>query len=137
MELSNTSKYAVRILSYIANSKNEKLQHAKEISEILQIPYKFMTKIMTILVKSNYIVSIRGREGGYRLAREASSITILEILNSFNELTNLNECILGSGSCNSRKKCILHDKWLEPKNLIKKMFQETTLDKANIEDFKV
>ena len=137
MQLSNTSKYAVRILSYIANTKDEKLQHAKELSEILEIPYKFMTKIMTELVKSEFIISVRGREGGYKLAREASSITILEILNSFNELTHYHECILGSGACNPSKKCILHDKWAEPKHLIKKMFQETTLHNVNIEDFKL
>ena len=88
MQLSNTSKYAIRILSYITKNEDKKLQNAKELSEILEIPYKFLTKIMTDLVKKEFILSIRGREGGYKLARSASSISVLDILNAFNELTH-------------------------------------------------
>jgi len=137
MQLSNTSKYAVRILSFIANIKGEKLQNSKDISEQLEIPYKFLTKIMTELVKLGFVISVRGREGGFKLAREASEITILEILQGFNELTHYNDCILGIGRCNPHNKCILHDKWAEPKKMIKKMFQETTLLNVEVADFKI
>jgi len=71
------------------------------------------------------------------LAREASSISVLDILNYFNELDGYKECILGSGACNSKKKCLLHDKWLEPKGMIKKMFAETTLDEFDVESMKL
>ena len=137
MQLSNTSKYAIRILSYIAKNEDKKLQNAKELSEILEIPYKFLTKIMTDLVKKEFILSIRGREGGYKLARSASSISVLDILNAFNELIHYNECILGSQTCNSQKKCILHDQWAKPRAMIKQMFSETTLEKIEGEDFKI
>lgn len=136
MQLSNTSKYAIRILSYIAKNEDKKLQNAKELSEILEIPYKFLTKIMTDLVKKEFILSIRGREGGYKLARSASSISVLDILNAFNELTHYSECILGSQTCNPQKKCILHDQWAKPRAMIKQMFSETTLEKIEGEDFK-
>lgn len=137
MQLHNTSQYAIRILSFIANAESEKLQSAKEIAESLDISYKFLTKIMMELVKADFIVSVRGRDGGYKLAKEASEISILDILNHFNELDGYKECILGSGSCNAKKKCILHDKWLEPKGLIKNMFEETTLDKFDSQSMKI
>jgi len=137
MQLNNTTKYAIRILSYIAKNEDKKLQNAKELSEILEIPYKFLTKIMTELVKQEFILSIRGRDGGYKLARSSASISILDILNAFNELTHYSECILGSQPCNSKTKCMLHDQWSKPKELIKKMFAETTLEKIEGEDFKI
>jgi len=137
MQLSHTSQYAIRILSYIANQKNEKLQHAKELSETLSISYKFLTKIMTQLVKAEFIVSIRGREGGYKLARPASDIMLLDILNQFNELTQYNQCILGIGICDGIDKCSLHDQWMQPKELMMKMFAETSLKNLNGEDFKI
>lgn len=137
MRLSNTSQYAIRILSYIANSKEKDLYSAKEVSEVLEIPYKFLTKIMTELVKREFIVSIRGREGGYRLARAASSITVLEILDVFNETNDQEECILGIGKCDGNNKCALHDQWLTPKSEIQEMFESTSLENLEGSSFKI
>jgi len=137
MQLSHTSQYAIRILSYIANQKDEKLQHAKDLSDTLSISYKFLTKIMGVLVKADFIISIRGREGGYKLARAASDITLLEIVNQFNELKEDNQCILGIGICDGIKKCSLHDQWLQPRELMMKMFAETTLESLEGSDFKI
>ncbi|MEA2073764.1 MAG: Rrf2 family transcriptional regulator [Campylobacterota bacterium] len=128
MQLNNTSKYAIRILNYIANKHQERLLSAKELSDVLNIPYKFLTKIMSELVKSDFVISIRGREGGYKLAKSAASITIMEILNQFNELTTKDECVLGIGVCDSKNKCSMHDQWVKPKELMLKMFEETTLE---------
>ena len=137
MELNNTSKYAIRILGYIANYSEGKLLSARELSEALNIPYKFLTKIVTDLVKEGYIVSIRGREGGNKLSRDASQITLMEILNTFNELNTQAECILGIGPCDNKKRCALHDQWLKPKSMINKMFQNTTLKDLDGENFKI
>ncbi len=137
MELNNTSKYAIRILSYLANHSNGKLLSARELSEILEIPYKFLTKIITDLVKEGYIISVRGREGGNKLSRDASEITIMQILNSFNEFNKQTECILGIGVCDEQKRCALHDQWVKPKKMINKMFTETTLKDLDGENFKI
>lgn len=137
MELNNTSKYAIRVLSYLANHSNGKLLSARELSEILEIPYKFLTKIITDLVKEGYIISVRGREGGNKLSRDASEITIMQILNSFNEFNKQTECILGIGMCDETKRCALHDQWVKPKKMINKMFTETTLKDLDGENFKI
>lgn len=137
MELNNTSQYAIRILSYIANKSNGKLLSAKELSEVLNIPYKFLTKIMTDLVKADFIISVRGREGGAKLAREASTITIMEILKAFNEFNHQEECLLGTSTCNNKKRCALHDQWLKPKGMIEKMFTQTTLADLDGDHYKI
>lgn len=137
MELNNTSKYAIRILSYIANYSNGKLLSARELSETLDIPYKFLTKIITDLVKEDFIISVRGREGGNKLSRDASQITIMQILNTFNELKNEADCILGIGLCNHKEKCALHDQWIKPKTMIYDMFGDTTLKDIDGKNFKI
>ena len=137
MQLSNTSQYAVRIMSYIANSSQNKLYSAKELSDILSIPYKFLTKIMAELVRSEYIISVRGRDGGYKLSKPASSITVLEILNQFNEFLDSKDCLLGIGKCDGKNKCGLHDQWAKPKNMIQKMFKNTTLNEVDGDNFKL
>jgi len=137
MQLSNTSKYAIRILSYMARQEREYVHKSNELAQSLDISYKFLTKIMTELVKGEFILSIRGREGGFQLNHPASSITILDILKHFQELTDFHTCILGNGACNPHKKCILHDKWASPRQEIKNMFATTTIDIVNSGDFKL
>jgi len=137
MQLSSTSKYAIRIMSYMSNNDEKTLFHAKDISEALSIPYKFLTKIMSDLVKADLILSIRGREGGYKIARESSSIAIVEIIHLYNDFTHREECLLGIGKCDGLNRCSMHDKWIEPKNLILKMFEETTLKNLEGGEFKI
>ena len=137
MQLNNTSQYIIRILSYIANDKSKSLHSAKKLSEILDIPYKFLTKIMTDLVKQKFVISLQGREGGFKLAREASQITVADILDSFNDSIDDQQCILGIGKCDGTNKCGLHDQWVEPKQLIQNMFNNTTLENLNASDIKI
>lgn len=137
MELNKTSKYAIRILGYLAHYSEDKLLSARELSETLNIPYKFLTKIVTDLVREGFIISIRGREGGNKLSRDASEITLMEVLNTFNELNNQTECILGIGLCDNKKRCALHEQWVKPKSMINKMFENTTLKDLDGENFKI
>lgn len=137
MHLSNTSQYAIRILSYIAKYGDDRLYSAKELSDVLNISYKFLTKIMISLVNEKFVTSIKGREGGYKLNKSSSEIRVMDILNTFNEFEKTNQCLLGIGSCNETNKCALHDQWIVPKELIQKMFENSTLDKLEGENFKM
>ena len=137
MQLHNTSQYAIRVLGYISKNGHERLFSAKELSEILTIPYKFLTKIMAELVKAELIESIKGREGGYKLSKASSEIRVLDILNIFNECEHDHMCVLGIGVCDCNNKCALHDQWTVPRDLIKNMYADTTLDKLECGNFKM
>ena len=127
MQLSNTSQYAIRILAYIADQEESHLINATELAEALIIPYKFLTKVMTVLVKADLVESIRGRDGGYKLNKNVSEITVNDIISLFNDSIKDEQCILGIGFCNGMCKCALHDQWMEPKLLLQKMFRESSL----------
>ena len=127
MKLNNTSQYAIRILAYIADHKEKNLLSATELSNELIIPYKFLTKIMTELVKAGLVESIRGREGGFKLKKDAADIKVDDILYIFNDSIKDEDCILGIGFCNGMCKCALHDQWMEPKLLLQRMFRESSL----------
>ena len=128
MQLSNSSQYAIRILAYMADKKDSKLLNATQLAKTLYIPYKFLTKIMTELVKSGLVVSIRGRDGGYKFEKETSEIMISDILTIFNDSIKDEQCVLGIGFCNGLCKCALHDQWIKPRYLLQKMFEESSLE---------
>jgi len=126
MKLNTTSQYAIRIMEFIVKDQN-KLYHAKKISEQLTIPYKYLSKIMTMLSHAELIQSIQGRKGGYTIVKDPSSIKLIEILEAVEECIDSQNCILGTGLCSVTKKCSLHNTWKKPKKEIFDMFSETTL----------
>jgi len=128
MQLSKSSQYAIRILTYMTKYQDSQLLKATDLSEALNIPYKFLTKIMTEIVKSGLVISTRGREGGYSFAKPPSEIIISEILDIFHDSIKDEQCVLGIGFCDGVCKCALHDQWMEPKLLMQKMFRESTLE---------
>lgn len=137
MKLNTTSQHAIRIMTYIAKESEKQFHKAKEISEVLEIPYKYLSKIMTELVAANILTSVQGREGGYFISKEAKDIRIKDILEAVKEPTHDVQCLLGIGACNENKKCILHDKWSQPKKSILGMFTNTTLEDIKKSDYKI
>jgi len=127
MKLNITSQYAIRLMTYLAQ-KNQVVHSSKEISQILDIPYKSLARIITQLVANNLITSSRGREGGIKIERPSNKIKLIEILEAVKEEILDTSCMLGLGECNAIDKCCLHDQWEYPKLTVLKMFQETTLE---------
>ena len=120
-------------MTFIVQNDENKLYNAKNISEKLSIPYKYLTRIMTQLVESNLIKSIRGREGGYSMIQKPSEIKIIDILTAVKECLHGTDCLLGTGLCDNDKKCALHDRWKNPRKSMIDMFQNTTLEDLNKE----
>lgn len=107
MILSTTSQYAIKVLMYMAED-NSKLYSVKELSKILEIPYKYLSKVMTNLSKKELILAIQGRYGGFKLSKPKEEIKLKDILVTLED-ESFKQCVLGGGFCNQENKCELHD----------------------------
>ncbi len=126
MILSKTTEYAVRVLSFMAKNNTE-LKSAKYLHNKLNIPYKYLTRLMTDLVKNNYLISIKGRNGGFKLNKELSEITLANIIESVEGMESFNSCILGFHECSSENPCAMHFIWEENKHNFVQTLEKTTL----------
>ena len=135
MILSTTSQYAIKVLIYMAED-NSKLYSVKELSKILEIPYKYLSKVMTNLSKKELIFAIQGRYGGFKLSKQKEEIKLKDILVALED-ESFKQCVLGGGVCNQKNKCELHDTWDESKQTIQKSLLEVTLGELKNKDKKV
>lgn len=131
MTLNVTSQYAIKVVGFMS-IKPEDLYSVKYLSQTLEIPYKYLSKIMTQLSKNGLINSIQGRFGGFTLSRNTQNLKIKDVLDALED-NSYKLCILGTGFCNQNKKCQLHDTWKHPKNTIKHDFLEKTFAEINSE----
>lgn len=79
--LSQTSEYALRAMTCLAFS-NARLTTTPSLAEMTKVPSNYLAKVLQSLAQAELIIGRRGVGGGYRLARPANEITILDIVNA-------------------------------------------------------
>ena len=79
MKISTKGRYAVRMLADIAEHGSPYTTLSK-VAERQGISKKYLEQIAMHLQKTGMLAGVRGYKGGYRLARDAGEITVLEIL---------------------------------------------------------
>lgn len=126
MHFSKTTEYAIRVLSYL-HRFDETSHSVNVLHRELHLPYKYLTHLVTRLVKEGLISASRGRDGGVRLAKSADDIRLCDILEAIGEPLDSNRCILGFDACDASNPCALHGQWSKPKELIDTMLCSTTL----------
>ena len=100
----------------------------KDISDKQRISLKYLEQIVTPLAKAGLVSSVRGAQGGYRLARPAGEITSGEILRAVEgELTAI-PCLASSVDCPHRSQCHTLDFWSGLNDLINKYVDGITLE---------
>jgi Rrf2 family protein len=81
LKFTRAASYAVHALVYMANQKQQSKPVASHhIAEARGIPERFLLKVLKPLVSTRVLLSIKGPNGGYRLARPANEISLLEVL---------------------------------------------------------
>ena len=104
MKISLKTEYALKAtldLSLAARRGNP-LRKIRDIAEAQDIPEKYLVQILLELNRAGILNSVRGVNGGYRLARGPESITVYDVVAAVEGRDPIIECLLPEGS---EKKC--------------------------------
>ena len=80
MKISTKGRYALRLMLDLAINGNGEYISIKSVSQRQNISEKYLEQIISILSKSGFVKSVRGPQGGYKLARKPSEYTVGMIL---------------------------------------------------------
>lgn len=103
MKISSKGRYAVRIMAELAK-RSDGFVSVAELSKVQGISVKYTEKIISMLLKANLILSVRGAAGGYRLLRAPEEYSVREILSVTDDLPRLAPC-LDRGGCERMGVC--------------------------------
>lgn len=95
MRLTKQSSYAVRALMYCA-ANDGALCRVSDIARAYSISEMFLFKLIKPLVENGMLETLRGRNGGIRLARPAKDINLLEVIQLTEDSFALAECFESS-----------------------------------------
>ncbi|ACR79180.1 RrF2 family transcriptional regulator [Kosmotoga olearia] len=126
MLIQKTVRYALRIL--VKLSIENRALNSKEISLSENLDHGFTLKILYYLKKAGLVRAIRGRKGGYALAKNPEDITITKI---FEAIPDVEERLIDCDtSCKFHKECYVKDFWELTNHIIGYTFSNVSI--ANI-----
>ncbi len=130
--LSNTCKYAIRAVIYLAIHSNESQKIGiKQISQELDIPSPFLSKILQNLAKHKLLHSTKGPHGGFCLGRPAENITLIDIVEIIDGLDVFKVCMIGVQMCEDApetvERCAFHPKSAPMRRELFETFRRQTL----------
>jgi Rrf2 family protein len=109
MELTKRGDYAVRAMLALARAPEGRLLSVRRIAEEMSIPVRFLPQVMGDLATAGLVAATTGRAGGYRLARPATEVTLLDVVEAAEGDSRRRTCVLRGGPCGLDGHCDVHD----------------------------
>ncbi|MDC6362887.1 MULTISPECIES: RrF2 family transcriptional regulator [Flavobacteriaceae] len=139
--LSNSSKYAIKGVLYLAvNSNEDRKIMVRDIFEMIHVPEAYLAKLLQELSRHNIISSTRGPKGGFYLSDEDRKRTLMDIVRIIDGEKRIKSCVLGIKDCDMDNPCVLHKLVGANKAKFIKVLQNTTIldlveGKQDLEEF--
>jgi Rrf2 family nitric oxide-sensitive transcriptional repressor len=107
MRLTTHTDYALRVLMHAALSSDD-LDKIDFVAEDFGISRNHLAKVVHNLSTLGYLQTVRGRNGGFRLARDADEISVGQVIREFESDFNVVECFDSTTSqCCFQSNCVL------------------------------
>jgi Rrf2 family protein len=126
---SKKCEHGLQAILFMATKDIECVCPAEEISNKLNIPKEFISKILQSLTESGIVESKKGKSGGFKLAKHPSKIKLIDIVEAIDGLESFNTCVLGFSECSSKNPCPVHDQWGDLRVKAYEMLSSETIDK--------
>lgn len=125
IQLSTKSRYATRIMVYLAVRYDNGAIPAQEIAEEESLSVDYTEQILAKLKAAGLVVSRRGARGGFRLASAPEKVTIADIISAVDGPPMLTPCL--SSSCERKPTCATRLVWEEANEALTGVFARKTL----------
>lgn len=130
MNLSVRSEYALLALVYLARHEDEGFIAVHAIADAQGIPAKFLEQILLILKRGKYLRSLKGKHGGFCLAKHPAKISLADVIRLFDGALAPTESVskyFYESTPIEREKKLL-SVFREVRNLVARKLESTTLE---------
>ena len=128
--ISKTGIHALRALSALTKLPEGVYAGAGDIADEIGAPRNYLGKLLKTLADEGLLVSQKGKGGGFRLARDASQISLYDVMDPIEHVGRWTNCLLGHGECSAQSPCTLHSRWGKVRDAYLQFLRETTV--ANV-----
>jgi len=136
MPLSQKCQYAVRAVFELAKRHGAGATKIGEIAEAQAIPIRFLENILNHLKGGGFVESVRGKDGGYLLARSAGDLTVGEIVRFMEGPLSPVECTAGGkkAACSMYGRCVFSSLWKRAEEALGAVYNGTTFQELVLQE---
>jgi Rrf2 family protein len=128
MEITRQADYAVRAVLDLALRSAGERAFSEDIASRQNVPPAFLTKILARLAAEGIVDTHRGVKGGIRLARPATEITLLQVVEAIDGPITLNRCAKRPQECPRDSTCVVHPIWIALRDDLRARMTAITFD---------
>jgi FeS assembly SUF system regulator len=126
LRIGKLTDYAMLIMSQMARQP-ELLMSATFLAEGLHLTTPTVSKILKMLSDAGLVNSVRGAEGGYRLARAAETITIADVIAAMEGDLAMTECCESISMCAIDSVCTMRENWRKINKMVQSLLARFTI----------
>src|SRR5438270_4461513 len=112
MIYSRSAEYAIRAFVHLAQVPEGRYAMVKNIAEQEDIPVHFLAKILQQLARQSLLRSSKGPTGGFALLIPPEDITLWDIVEALDRVSQYTACASGLSECSDGMPCSMHDTWV-------------------------
>ena len=127
MIYSRSTQYAIQAFVNLAQVPEGKYAMVKNIAAQESIPAHFLAKILQQLARKGLLRSSKGPTGGFCLRASPKDISIIQLVEALDGLTDYQRCVSGLAECNDDAPCGMHDSWKTLRSSIMDYLEQTTI----------
>ncbi|GGO67040.1 Fe-S cluster assembly transcriptional regulator IscR [Bowmanella pacifica] len=126
MKLTSKGRYAVTAMLDVALHSQRGPVPLADISERQEISLSYLEQLFARLRRHKLVSSVRGPGGGYKLGRDADSISVGEVIHAVDESVDATRCS-GKSDCQGGERCLTHSLWSDLSERIALFLDSITL----------
>lgn len=126
LRMSKLTDYGTLVLAQLASSEG-RLSTSSAVAQATRLAPPTVSKLLKLLTQAGLVMSARGAQGGYALARPADAITAAEILDALEGPIALTECSTAGGFCDLEAHCPVGAAWQRINHSIRTALESVTL----------
>ena len=97
--ISRLTDYGIVVMTHLAVCADDDTQNARELASCATLPVPVVSKLLKSLTRAGLLLSQRGTKGGYRLARSANEISVVDMITALEGPVGITECAVHPGAC--------------------------------------
>jgi FeS assembly SUF system regulator len=126
LRMGKMTDYATVVLASLAHEPTA-ARAAADLADRTRLTRPTVSKVLKGLQRAGMVISSRGAQGGYRLARRPDQITALQILDVFEGPIAITECSGAASTCGIERQCKVGSAWQRINAAIRRALEDVTL----------
>jgi FeS assembly SUF system regulator len=130
LRVAKLTDYATVVMTVLAahqGSERGDVLSASELAERAGLETPTVAKVLKPLSQAGLVAATRGASGGYRLARPAEAIGLIEIVEALEGPLGMTECTVHTGNCGIEQSCGVRANWNRINDVVIEALRNVTL----------